>query len=78
MEQIGQECQKLASTSDMGTARAEIFQIQEQLAQELPFIPLYVDLTYDAYRDIRYPFQHLMDGLSGVYGAPSEAIPVTP
>jgi len=68
-------CEALNSTSDLSTAQKQAFEIQAVLAQDLPFIPLYSGLTYDAYRNIRYPFDNMLGGLSGIYGAPSSAIP---
>jgi peptide/nickel transport system substrate-binding protein len=71
-------CQKLAATADLGATRALVSQIQERLGQKLPFIPVYSGVTYDAYEGIQYSFQHVLDGLSGVYGAPSVASPKAP
>ena len=68
----------MESTSDLETARQQLTQIQERLAEQLPFIPLYSGLTHDAYQGIRYPFEQVLNGLSGVYGAPSLALPLTP
>jgi ABC-type transport system substrate-binding protein len=76
--QIKSTCEALNSTSDLDVARQQVNEIQSNLAQELPFIPLFSDLTYDAYRNVSYPFDHVLDGLSAVYGAPSLAIPVMP
>jgi ABC-type transport system substrate-binding protein len=69
-------CDNLKVTSDLDTARQQVFAIQSILAQELPFIPLYSGVTYDAYRNVTYPFDQALDGLSGIYGAPALAIPV--
>lgn len=68
-------CEALNSTSDLAMAQKQAFEIQSILAQDLPFIPLYSGITYDAYRNISYPFTQILGGLSGVYGAPSLAIP---
>jgi peptide/nickel transport system substrate-binding protein len=76
--QISLACQTLDSTSDLEAARKQFFQIQEELVQKLPFIPVYSGVTYDAYDGIRYPFQHVLDGPSAVYGAPSLALPLAP
>jgi hypothetical protein len=53
-----------------------MFEVQAILDQELPFIPLYTGITYDAYQNILYPFESVLGGLSGLYGAPSFAVPV--
>ena len=68
-------CEALNSTSDLTTAQKDVYEIQSILAQDLPIIPLYSGITYDAYRNIKYPFDSVLGGLSGVYGAPSLAIP---
>lgn len=68
-------CEALNSTSDLTTAQSDVYEIQSILAQDLPFIPLYSGITCDAYRNIKYPFDSVLGGLSGVYGAPSLAIP---
>ena len=68
-------CKALNSTSDLESARKQVFQIQSILSKDLPFIPLYSTVTYDAYRNISYPFSNVLGGLSGIYGAPALAIP---
>ncbi|MBI5840567.1 MAG: ABC transporter substrate-binding protein [Chloroflexi bacterium] len=72
---IRSECEALGVESDLEAARLHVHEIQSILAEDLPFIPLYAGLTYDAYRDVRYPFENVPGGLSGLYGAPSLAIP---
>ena len=74
--QVKSLCANLKVTSDLESAYQQLFEIQSTLAQELPFIPLYSGVTYDLYRNVRYPFDQVPDGLSGVYGAPALAIPV--
>jgi len=69
------ECEALESESDLDAARRRIFQIQSILARELPFIPLYAGVSYEAYRNIDYPFETALGGFTGLYGAPSYAIP---
>ncbi len=68
-------CDALDSTGDLNSARQQVFQIQSVLVQDLPFIPLYSGLTFDAYRNISYPFDQVTGGLSGIFGAPSLAMP---
>ncbi len=77
-DQIRAACQTMGSSSDLDGARSEIFQIQSILAQRLPFVPLFTGVTYDIYRGVRYPFEHVPGGISGVYGAPSLATPALP
>jgi ABC-type transport system substrate-binding protein len=69
-------CEAWNETSDLELARTQASEIQSILAQDLPLIPLYADVRTDAYRNIRYPFNGLLDGLSGLYGAPALAIPI--
>jgi ABC-type transport system substrate-binding protein len=76
--QIGSACQAFGSTSDLGAARSQVFQIQSLLAQNLQFIPVYSGLTIDVTRGVDYPFDHVLGGLSGQYGVPSLALPVSP
>jgi ABC-type transport system substrate-binding protein len=74
-DRLQSACEALNSTSDLSAAQKDVYEIQSILAQDPPFIPLYSGITYDAYRNIKYPFDHVLGGLSGVYGAPSLAIP---
>ena len=76
--QIAADCAALNFTSDLDTVRGKFADILSVLAQDPAFIPLYSGRTYDATRGIAYPFDHVQDGLSGVYGAPSLAIPASP
>ncbi len=75
-EGLKSECEALEGESDLAPAQKDVFEIQTILAQDLPFIPLYADVRYDAYRNIRYPFESVLGGLGGLYGAPSHAVPV--
>jgi len=77
-DQLGVACQALSTTTDLNVARQQAFQVQSLLAQDLPFIPLYSGLTYDIYRGVRYPFEHVLNGLSAFYGAPGLALPASP
>ena len=74
-DRLQSACEALNSTSDLSTAQKDVYEIQSILAQDLPFIPLYSGITYDAYRNIKYPFDSMLGGLSSIYGAPSLAIP---
>jgi ABC-type transport system substrate-binding protein len=76
-EMLGQ-CETLRSTTDMETARQAIFAIQARLATDLPVVPLYGNVIYDPMRAVTYPFQNVLDGLSGLYGAPDLALPSAP
>jgi len=74
-DRLQSACEELSSTSDLSDARQDLYVIQSILAQDLPFVPLYSGIAHDAYRNIKYPFDRLLGGLSGIYGAPSLAIP---
>jgi peptide/nickel transport system substrate-binding protein len=76
-DRLQSACAALNSTSDLEAARRQVFEIQSVLAQDLPFLPLYSGVTYDVYRNVTYPFDSLPGGLSGVYGAPSVAVPAS-
>ena len=71
-------CEALDGTSDLDNARQRVFEIQAVLTQDVPFVPLFSMLKQDAYRGLSYPFDQVLDGLSGVYGAPSLAVPALP
>jgi peptide/nickel transport system substrate-binding protein len=74
-DRLKSACEALAVESDLEAARAQVFAIQSILSEDLPFIPLYTDITYDAFQNVEYPFGAVPGGLSGMYGAPSYAIP---
>lgn len=76
-DRLQSACGVLNLTSDLDEARKQIYELQSILAQDLPFIPLYSGVTYDAYRNISYPFDSVPGGLSGIYGAPSLAVPAS-
>jgi len=69
-------CEAWGQTSDLNEARAHVSEIQSILTQDLPLIPLYTGVCVDAYRNIRYPFDNVIDGLSGLYAAPALVIPI--
>ena len=74
-DKLKSACEAMNSTADLATSQKSAFDVQTVLMSDLPFIPLYEDVMYDAYRNVRYPFQTVLDGISGLYGAPSLAIP---
>jgi ABC-type transport system substrate-binding protein len=71
-------CGGLNATTDLDQARQWVYEIQSNLAEDLSFVPLYSGATYDAYRNLAYPFDGVLGGLSGIYGAPALAIPASP
>lgn len=72
---IGSACDAWRGVSTLELARAYAFDIQSILSQNLPLIPLYTVIRFDAYRNVHYPFTSVVDGLGGLYGAPLLAIP---
>jgi ABC-type transport system substrate-binding protein len=72
---LGSACEALAVESDLQAAKDQIFEIQSVLSEELSFVPLYANLRYDAYQHVQYPFDSVVGGVSGLYGAPSYAMP---
>jgi ABC-type transport system substrate-binding protein len=75
-DRLRSACDSFDATADLETARQVSYEIQSILMEDLPFIPLYQVLRYEAYRKIDYPFDNVLDGISGLYGAPALAIPV--
>jgi len=71
-------CARLRNATDLETARAESAVLQSLLAADLPVVPLYTDAVYDSYSGIAFPFSAVLDGFSGLYGAPWLAFPTTP
>ncbi|MDK1118150.1 MAG: ABC transporter substrate-binding protein [Anaerolineae bacterium] len=69
-------CEAWNKTNDLDEAQEYVHEIQSILAKDLPIIPLYVENRTDAYRNIRYPFENVLDGLAILYAAPSMAIPI--
>lgn len=76
--QLSALCQALKTTSDLDSAHEQFDQVQTTLAQDVPMVPLYSEVTPDFYRNVSYPFDAVLDGLSGVYGAPDLAVPESP
>jgi peptide/nickel transport system substrate-binding protein len=74
-DRLQSACEALAVESDLEAAREKVFAIQSILSEDLPFVPLYTETTYDVFQNVEYPFAQVPGGLSGLYGAPSYAIP---
>ncbi len=71
-------CGELQVASSLEDARSHVGAMQRALVEELPMIPLYSVAVRDELRGISYPFNSIVDGLAGVYGAPELAIPSAP
>jgi ABC-type transport system substrate-binding protein len=76
--ELTQHCAAFGSALDLDVARQEALVIESLLAQDLPLAPLYSEMGYDLYAGVTYPFEAVLDGLTGIYGAPWLAIPVLP
>lgn len=76
--ELTQHCAAFGSALDLDVARQEALVIESLLAQDLPLAPLYSEVGYDLYAGVTYPFANVLDGLTGIYGAPWLAIPVAP
>jgi ABC-type transport system substrate-binding protein len=74
-DRLQRACEALAVESNLEAAREQMLAIQSILAEDLPFVPLYTENTYDVFQNVEYPFGVVSGGLSGLYGAPSYAIP---
>jgi hypothetical protein len=68
-------CNSFNSTADLETARQAAFQVQSILLGDLPFVAQYQVTRAEAYRAVKYPFDTLLNGITGLYGAPHLAIP---
>ena len=74
-------CDALRVESNLDAARQAVGQIEAALMSELPFIPLFTVMQADVYQNLTYPMPAenvLINGWSGLYGAPSYAIPAAP
>lgn len=74
-EKVTSACLTLNGSADLGAARQAARMFQTVLLEDLPFIPLYLRRGFDGSRQVAYPFGSVLNGLSGLYGAPSLAIP---
>jgi ABC-type transport system substrate-binding protein len=69
-------CEAWSQATDLQLAQDHAYEVQSILMQDLPMIPLFLVVRYDAFRNVRYPFGAVIDGLSGVYAAPGLAVPI--
>jgi ABC-type transport system substrate-binding protein len=70
-------CDALGGESSLDAAQQAVAQIEAALMSELPFIPLFTVAHADVYRNLSYPAPkaNILNGWSGLYGAPSYAMP---
>lgn len=74
-DRLKSACEALNATADLGTAYQASDEIQSILSEDLPFIPLYLHVGYENSQHVTYPFERTLNGLSGLFGAPSLAMP---
>ncbi len=73
---LKEKCDAFLLETDINKAKELAFEIQNILATELPYITLFTNPIYDAFRNLEYPYTEVLDGIgSGLYGAPSLAKP---
>lgn len=74
-ERITSACMTLRASADLEAARGAARMLQTAVMGDLPFVPLYLRRGFDGQRQVTYPFGSVLNGLAGLYGAPSLAIP---
>lgn len=73
---LWETCDTFAAVTDLEMARQTLRAVQAILMKDLPFIPLYLDAGYEGRQRVSYPFDSVLNGSAGLYGAPSLAIPL--
>ena len=74
-DRLGVVCDALETESNLEAARQAVTQVESALMSELPFIPLFTVAQADVYRNVSYPIPNILNGWTGLYGAPSYAAP---
>jgi peptide/nickel transport system substrate-binding protein len=72
-------CNELLAATEREVAREYAFEMQEILADELPYLYLFTTPMFDAWNNanIMYPFTDVIDGIgSGWYGLPDYVMAV--
>jgi ABC-type transport system substrate-binding protein len=75
-DRFGSVCKTLEAESRLEVAHQAVAQIEATLDSELPFIPLFTVARADVYHHLSYPGQNILNGWSGLFGAPSYAVPI--
>lgn len=75
---LNAQCADYLTAPDMLTAQAAIWQVQQTLAAELPYTPLFTPPQREVYRydRVHYPYTMALDGLNGLKGLTAVARPV--
>jgi ABC-type transport system substrate-binding protein len=71
-------CDELSRTADLASAEQKLAAVQQSLANDVPMVPLFAETRTEAYRNVAYPFDEVLDGLAGTFGAPSLARSANP
>jgi peptide/nickel transport system substrate-binding protein len=72
-------CSRFNVETDLEEARQQMYQIQEILATDLPYIYLFTTPVYDAYRNIEYPYTDVLGGIgAGFFGLPAYTLHAEP
>lgn len=73
---LNETCNEFYGATDLEEARQLAFELQNILATELPYITLFTNPIYDAYRSsLEYPFTEVFDGIQGIYGGSYQVMP---
>jgi peptide/nickel transport system substrate-binding protein len=68
---LQEQCNAFFTEPDLAAAQVIADELQVTIATELPYITLFTNPIYDAFRNIDYPYTQTFDGLgAGLYGAP--------
>jgi ABC-type transport system substrate-binding protein len=73
--ELASACDLVSGQSNLADAKEEIRKIQALASEDRVLIPVYSEVTTDAFRNLSYPVGPVLDGLSGIYGLPALAIP---
>lgn len=73
---LNETCTEFYAATDLEQARQLAFELQNILATELPYITLFTNPIYDAYRtSLVYPYIEVFDGIQGIYGGSYMVMP---
>ena len=66
----------LLSETNVDSAREKMFRIQEMLAEDLPYVPLFTIPKLDTYRPSRveYPYTEIFGGITNLTGMQTAAV----
>ncbi len=66
-------CDDFLAETDINAAREKAFQLQEILAEELPYVTLFTAPVVEAYPHnvVKFPYTEVLDGIQNVSGFPS-------